>query len=141
LRTGCWKHGDKGRWVTDDPTRWRENRCGVMDQPAHVDINLYSTGTCVDYGISTATLLRKSGLKKEDAVVIKGEGHGYSLVRFPGDKKWIFVDTTGNSGQPIKYDPTTGYQYCTKSEECYNDAMGMTRFCLDIAEHVVGCGK
>jgi len=102
--------------------------------PVHASINLLSTGTCVDYSFAVTTILRKLGYSKDEVFSVNGEGHGYNLVKFPGESKWHYVDTVGNnggkvyggSGYPQIYNSTghlvTWYDYCKNMDGgCSND--------------------
>jgi hypothetical protein len=89
-----WEWGITGHWSSDsDYTR---NNDSVTDVPAHASINKLSTGTCVDYSFALTTILRKMGYGMDDVFSVNGDGHGYNLVRFPGEVKWHYVDTVGN---------------------------------------------
>jgi hypothetical protein len=126
------KYGKAGYWNSD--TSYRSNSDSVVDVPAHASINRLSTGTCVDYSFALATLLRKIGYSKDDVFSVNGEGHGYNLLRFPGETKFHYVDTVGNrggeifggTGFPAIYNATghavAWYNYCTRMDEgCSND--------------------
>jgi len=93
------KVGKWGWWHSD--TDYEENSDSMHDTPAHVSLNIYSSGTCYDYAIALCTLLRKAGYSKDDVFVVDGIAHGYNLIRFPGDNKWHYVDTVGNTGGGI----------------------------------------
>ena len=114
-------------WVSDNEVE--KNLCYFSDLPAHVNLNILSTGTCVDYSVATTTLLRLSGFKKEDvytvASITANGGHAYNLVRFPGDGKYTIIDTVGNN--PMVYSPGnlpgSWWPYCEfGANNCYNDA-------------------
>ena len=101
--------GKPGYWNSD--TNWKSNSDSVLDAPAHASINRLSTGTCVDYSFALTTILRKMGYSKDDALSVNGKGHGYNLVKFPGDTKWHYVDTVGNSGGGVLTNPNS---HCCK---------------------------
>lgn len=105
----CWKWGKAGYWKSD--TDYTKNSDSVVDAPAHASINRLSTGTCVDYSFALTTILRKMGYSRDDVFSVNGEGHGYNLVRFPGDVKWHYVDTVGNGGGGVHTDPD---RHCCK---------------------------
>jgi subtilase family serine protease len=126
------KYGKAGYWHSD--IDYRKNSDSVVDLPAHASINQLSTGTCVDYSFAVTTLLRKIGFSKDDVFSVNGDGHGYNLVRFPGDMFFHYVDTVGNrggevmggSGYPDIYNDTGHfvgwYDYCRNMDEgCSND--------------------
>jgi subtilase family serine protease len=125
------KYGKPGYWKSD--TNYRSNSDSFADIPAHASINLLSTGTCVDYSFALTTILRKLGYGHDDVFSVNGDGHGYNLVRFPGETKFHYVDTVGNrggevfggSGYPDIYTGGTlvaWYDYCKKMDEgCSND--------------------
>jgi hypothetical protein len=129
------KYGKAGYWHSD--TNYHSNSDSVADVPAHASINLLSTGTCVDYSFALTTLLRKIGYSRDDVFSVNGEGHGYNLLRFPGEVKFHYVDTVGNNGGgvyggtgfPAIYNASGScvawYNYCTKMDEgCSNDNYG-----------------
>ncbi len=129
------KWGKEGHWSSD--TDWRANSDSVVDVPAHASIDRLSTGTCVDYSFAVTTMLRKLGYSKDDVFSVNGEGHGYNLVRFPGEAKFHYVDTVGNRGSevlggagfiPIVNQSVPGkpklawYDYCRNMDDgCSND--------------------
>jgi parallel beta-helix repeat protein len=85
-----------GYWDSD--TDYTLNSDSFADVPPHASINRLSTGTCVDYSFALTTLLRKAGYSKDDILSVGGVGHTYNLLRFPGESKWHYVDTVGNTG-------------------------------------------
>ena len=100
--TDAWifgKYGKDGYWKSD--TNYKSNSDSFGEPPAHASINRLSTGTCVDYSIALTTILRKAGYSKKDVYSVDGEGHGYNLVRFPGEAKWHYVDTVSNRGGEV----------------------------------------
>lgn len=120
--------GQPNGWASD--TNFQENSCIFSDLPAHVSINKISTGTCVDYSTALTTLLRKAGYSSTEVYSIKypppdktHSGHEFNLIKFPGDKKWTIVDTSGNYNNP--YNPgrlPSGSPYCTYYDKsCSND--------------------
>lgn len=133
----CTRWGKAGYWHSD--TDWESNSDSVVDVPAHASINRLSTGTCVDYSVAMTTILRKLGYTKEQVYSVDGDGHWYNLIRFPGDAKWHYLDTTGNRGSEIMggagypeiinwSDParkSLTYDYCRKMDDgCSNDEYG-----------------
>jgi hypothetical protein len=109
------KWGKPGYWKSD--TDWKKNSDSFCDVPAHASINRLSTGTCVDYSFALTTILRKMGYSKDDVFSVNGDGHGYNLVRFPGDAKYHYVDTTGNNAGEVQNDPT-GHCCMGTAESC-----------------------
>jgi hypothetical protein len=138
-----WDWGKAGYWSSD--TNFRSNSDSVCDVPAHASINRLSTGTCVDYSFAVTTILRKMGYSRSDVYSVNGEGHGYNLVRFPGETKWHYVDTTGNRGAEITggtgYDaPTNGYDYCRKMDDgCSNDYWSQSTGNCPANSNIFGC--
>ena len=109
-----------GTWVSD--SRLELNNIALQDVPAHVSINILSTGTCVDYSFALTTLLRKTGYKEEEVYTVESPDHAYNLIKFPLDKKYTLVDTTGNNNPAIIFGKTPlGYPYCESIKNCYND--------------------
>ena len=92
-------YGNDGYWNSD--TDFHANNDSFGEPPAHATINRLSTGTCVDYAVALATALRKVGYAKQDVLGVDGDGHGYNLVRFPGEVKWHYVDTVSNRGDEV----------------------------------------
>lgn len=126
------KYGKTGYWKSD--TDFSRNSDSAADVPAHASINLLSTGTCVDYSFALTTILRKLGYSKDEVFSVNGDGHGYNLVKFPGETKWHYVDTVGNNGGGVYggsgyqeiYNSTlhlvAWYDYCKNLDEgCSND--------------------
>ncbi|MBN2517451.1 MAG: hypothetical protein JXB14_01260 [Candidatus Altiarchaeota archaeon] len=111
-------------WASD--INMNLNTCKFLDLPAHASINVIETGTCNDYAIAVVTLLRKAGYEEDEVYSLCDGDHCYNLVKFPGDAKYHFIDTTGNIGTPYVQGglPATGYDYCGKSKKktCANDA-------------------
>ncbi|MBN2518016.1 MAG: hypothetical protein JXB14_04165 [Candidatus Altiarchaeota archaeon] len=110
-------------WASD--TNMNQNTCKFLDLPAHASINVIETGTCCDYAVAVVTLLRKAGYEKDEVFSLCDGDHCYNLVKFPGDVKYHFVDTTGNRAPPyVQGGLPGGYDYCTKSagHTCANDA-------------------
>jgi len=86
-------------WVSD--TDMSQNSCLFSDLPAHADVNILQTGTCVDYSVSLTTLLRYVGYNNNEVYSVTAPCHEYNLVKFPGDAMWTIVDTVGNSPAPL----------------------------------------
>ncbi len=109
-----------GNWVSD--TKLDLNNAALQDVPAHVSINVLSTGTCVDYSFSLTTLLRKAGYNKDEVYTVESPDHAYNLIKLPLDRKYTIVDTTGNNNPAIIFGKTPlGYKYCENIRKCYND--------------------
>ena len=139
-----YKWGKHGDWDSD--TNWQSNNDSVCDTPAHASINYLSTGTCVDYSFAVTTMLRKAGYSSEDVLSVHGEGHGYNLVRFPGEPEWHYVDTVGNRGgevfggagwpQPLY----AWYNYCSNLDDgCSNDVLSEKRSNCPPNSAIYGC--
>jgi len=123
----CWKWKEPGYWHSD--TDFTKNNDSMADVPVHASINKLSTGTCVDYSFALTTILRKLGYSKDDILSVNGKGHGYNLVRFPGDTKWHYVDTVGNAGGEVNEDPN---RHCCKGTPQYIPEDPVSDACLDI---------
>ena len=109
-----------GEWTSD--SKLELNNIALQDVPAHVSLNVISSGTCVDYGFSLLTLLRKAGYNKDEVYLAEAPNHAYNLVKLPLDKKYTVVDTTGNNDPAIIFGKTPlGYKYCESIQKCYND--------------------
>ena len=139
-----WKWGKEGYWKSD--TDFRKNSDSFCDVPAHASINRLSTGTCVDYSFALTTILRKLGYSKDEVFSVNGDGHGYNLVKFPGETKWHYVDTVGNSGGGVYGgagypDPKTAwYDYCRNMDEgCSNDYYSQSRGNCPSNDEIYGC--
>lgn len=110
-------------WVSD--VDMSLNSCYVSDLPAHVNINVLSTGTCVDYSVSLTTLLRIAGYAPDEVYSVMGPGHEYNLVRLPGERMWNVIDTNENNPRPYNPSglPHQEYSYCDYHlTSCANDA-------------------
>ncbi|RLG11015.1 hypothetical protein DRN73_06455 [Candidatus Pacearchaeota archaeon] len=81
-------------WTSDENIS--KNTCNLITPPAHAIVDILKTGTCEDYSVVLTTLLRKAGYTKEEVMSVAGFKHVFNLVKFPRDKKYHFVDTTGN---------------------------------------------
>jgi len=115
--------GQPKGWTSD--TDMKKNSCLFSDLPAHANMEILSTGTCVDYSISLTTLLRMVGYTTSEVYSLNGPGHEFNLVKFPGETKWNLIDTVGN--YPSPYNPTDvpgkWYPYCSYNiGSCANDA-------------------
>ena len=111
------------QWVSD--VDMSKNSCYLSDLPAHVTLNVLSTGTCVDYSVSVTTLLRLVGYGVDEVYSVMGPGHEYNLVKFPGERNWNVVDTNENNPRPYNPSglPADHYSYCDYlTESCANDA-------------------
>jgi len=137
------------RWVSD--TDMSQNTCKFITPPAHATLDILRTGTCEDYSVALTTLLRKAGYSGSEIMSVVGFRHIYNLVKFPGDAKYHFIDTTGNGkgfaenvfrtydiplgksrfkvdktgksgGMEITINSHVYYDYCSLAmEKCYND--------------------
>ncbi len=109
-----------GEWLSD--TRLDKNNIALQDVHAGATINILSTGTCVDYSAAVVTLLRKLGFRSNDIYLGEATNHAYTLVKFPIDRKYTIIDTTGNA-DPITLGglPPQDYPYCENLVNCYND--------------------
>lgn len=117
------------------------NSCYLSDLPAHVNINVLSTGTCVDYSVSLTTLLRLAGFGPDEVYSVMGAGHEYNLVRLPGEARWNVVDTTENNPRPYNPSglPHQEYPYCEYHlTSCANDA---GQGDCPATEMIKGCGQ
>jgi len=137
-------YGKHGYWHSD--TNWHSNSDSAADIPAHASIRRLSTGTCVDYSFSLTTMLRKAGYSKDQVLSVNGEGHGYNLVKFPGEAKWHYVDAVGNTGGGVYGgsgfpDPKTAwYHYCCKLDDgCSNDVYTQSRSRCPSNNMIYGC--
>jgi subtilase family serine protease len=130
-----WKIPERGYWNSD--TSYESNSDSAADVPAHASIDRLSTGTCVDYSFALTTMLRKAGFSRDDIFSVNGDEHAFNLLRFPGETKFHYVDTTGNrgdelmggTGNPAIYNASgflvVHYDYCRKMDEgCSNDYYG-----------------
>jgi hypothetical protein len=109
-------------WASD--TDMSKDSCIFSDLPAHADLNILDTGTCVDYSVSLTTLLRYVGYKSDEVYSVTGPGHEYNLVKLPGSTKWNLIDTVGNNPSPYNSNdvPGTWFPYCQfSSNSCAND--------------------
>jgi len=147
------KWGKAGYWNSD--TNWESNSDSVVDTPAHASILRLSTGTCVDYSFALTTILRKLGYSRDDVFSVNGDGHGYNLVRFPGEMKYHYVDTVGNRGNEvfggagfpeIVNQSAAGkpkiawYDYCRKLDDgCSNDYYSQSRGNCPPNNNIFGC--
>jgi len=109
--------GIRGWWNSDSDMS--KNNIALSDIPAHVSLNLLSTGTCVDYSFALTTLLRKIGYK--EVYSIESKDHAFNLVKLDGDDKYTIVDTDGNGYSMVFNGLPAGYDYCDNIEHCYND--------------------
>ncbi len=93
--------GTPNGWADD--ANMTENSCILSDLPAHADLQIIHTGTCVDYSVSLTTLLRMVGYTKDEvySVTSASQVHEWNMVRFPNSMEWTIVDTTGNNHRPI----------------------------------------
>jgi parallel beta-helix repeat protein len=138
------KYGKHGSWSSD--TNWQNNSDSACDTPTHASINRLSTGTCVDYSFAVTTMLRKAGYSSEDVLSVNGDGHGYNLVRFPGEPKWHYVDTVGNRSGEVFGGPGwpdtlyAWYDYCHNLDDgCSNDVLSQRRSNCPPNSSIYGC--
>ncbi|MBI5227618.1 hypothetical protein HY988_03460 [Candidatus Micrarchaeota archaeon] len=134
-----WNERKTGWWGSDtDPSK---NNNAMVDAPAHSSVNIMNTGTCVDYSFVTATALRKSGFAANEIMSVRAPGHLYNAIWLPGDSRYTFIDTVGNSGGEFFSGPgwkwnnnmTTHCSY----DACSND-LGM-RSCPIRGTQMAGC--
>ncbi|MBI4159388.1 PKD domain-containing protein [Candidatus Woesearchaeota archaeon] len=136
-----------GEWLSD--TRLDKNNIALQDVHTGASINILSTGTCVDYSAAVVTLLRKLGFRSSDIYLGEATSHAYTLVKFPLDRKYTIVDTTGNA-DPITLGglPPQNYPYCENLANCYNDngralcpEMSKIKGCERVEESVIKQGS
>ncbi|MBI2106633.1 PKD domain-containing protein [Candidatus Woesearchaeota archaeon] len=136
-----------GEWLSD--TRLDKNNIALQDVHAGATINILSTGTCVDYSAAVVTLLRKLGFRSSDIYLAEATNHAYTLVKFPIDRKYTIIDTTGNA-DPITLGglPPQDYPYCENIVNCYNDngkalcpEMSKIKGCERVEESVIKQGS
>ncbi len=147
-----WEWGKHGYWNSD--TNYNSNSDSVVDVPAHASILRLSTGTCVDYSVAMTTILRKLGYAHDRIYSVDGDGHWYNLIRFPGEMKWHYLDTTGNRGSEIMGgadfpdiidwsspgNPSYNYDYCRKMDDgCSNDEHGESLSNCPSNNQIFGC--
>ncbi|MDY7078848.1 MAG: NosD domain-containing protein [Chloroflexota bacterium] len=137
-------YGEHGYW--HDDFDYHSNSDSAVDTPTHASINRLSTGTCVDYSFAVTTLLRKAGYSPDDVWSVNGEGHGYNLLRFPGESKWHYVDTVGNRGGEVFGGPEwphpllAWYDYCHNLDDgCSNDVHSQSRSHCPSNDAIFGC--
>jgi len=128
------QENNKGKWISDYDIKL--NNIALTDLPAHATLTKLSTGTCVDYSLAMTTLLRKIGYSSNEIFTIEASNHAYNMVRFPLDKKYTIVDTTGNNNGLKLGSVPYGYDYCENIVKCYNDLGEMP--CPSLTE-VNGC--
>jgi hypothetical protein len=147
------KYGKNGYWASD--TDWHANSDSVTDVPAHASILRLATGTCVDYSFALTTILRKLGYSRGDVLSVNGVGHGYNLLRLPGESKFHYVDTVGNRGNEIfggtgfaaivdqsapGKPALAWYDYCRKMDEgCSNDYYSQSTGNCPPNNNIYGC--
>src|SRR3989344_4100016 len=108
-----------GEWISDIDLG--KNNLALVDLPAHVTINKLRAGTCVDFSLALTTLLRKIGYTTSEVYTVSTSNHAFNLVKFPLDKKFTLIDTTGTS-QDIRMGKTpSSYKYCEELDKCWND--------------------
>lgn len=83
--------------------RWLKGYEQTPEQPASM---MFQQGTwmCTGYSIEVTTLLRSVGYSHTEVYSAcamsrtnENDGHAYNLVKFPGESKYRFADTTGNN--------------------------------------------
>ena len=108
-----------GTWDSDIDLS--KNNLALVDLPAHITLNKLRTGTCTDSSLAITTLLRKIGYRSDEIYSVSTQNHAFNLVKFPLDKKFTVVDTTGTS-QDVKLGRTpSSYKYCEEMDKCWND--------------------
>jgi hypothetical protein len=118
----------KDGWYTSD-TDPKGNNMAMVTVPTHSSVNVLNTGTCVDYGLTVTTALRKTGYRKNEIFAMEAPGHLYNLVWLPGDSKYSFIDTVGNRGGEFftgggwswKKDGADVNHCSYKADRCAND--------------------
>ncbi|MCD4666363.1 PKD domain-containing protein [archaeon] len=110
----------KGEWVSD--LKLELNDISLSDIHARASIDILGTGTCVDYSFALTTMIRKLNYDRKSIYSVESKNHAWNLVRFPLDRKFTVVDTTGNNNPAIKLGSVlSGYEYCEEMLRCYND--------------------
>jgi hypothetical protein len=125
---GIFGKSAKDGWYNSD-TNPQDNNNALADIPTHASINTMNTGTCVDYSFAVTTALRKSGFKKNEILSMRTPGHLYNVVWLPGDSKYSFIDTVGNTGGDFFTGPGWSWKsggksvnHCSyNSDRCSND--------------------
>lgn len=125
---GIFGKSPKDGWYGSD-TNPESNNNALADFPAHASVNTMNTGTCVDYSFVVTTALRKAGFKKNEILSMRTPGHLYNVVWLPGDSKYSFIDTVGNTGGDFFTGPGWGWKsggkevnHCSyNSDRCSND--------------------
>jgi hypothetical protein len=140
--------GSFARWMVGYNWLYPEhNVYGVVDQaPAEKLVNEYQTGICRDYAEVVTTLLRKAGYSVREVGDFCDGAHCYNVVKFPGEREWHVVDTTGNilginfAGLP------SGYPYCQNLEEanwCWDGVLSTGGSCtggeVQDIDHAFSC--
>ena len=101
--------------------RWLKGYQIHTEEPASIMLTK-GTWMCTGYSIVLTTLLRSVGYGKEEVFSVCGPGHAYNLVKFPGEKKYRFVDTVGNSLYISGITSVDWYKrkygFCRTSYEC-----------------------
>jgi hypothetical protein len=118
----------KDGWYGSD-TNPQSNNNALADFPAHATVNTMNTGTCVDYSFVVTTSLRKIGFNKNQIMSMRTPGHLYNVVWLPGDSKYSFIDTVGNTGGDFFTGGGWGWtsngknvDHCSySSDKCSND--------------------
>ncbi len=136
-----------GEWLSD--TRLDLNNIALQDVHAGATVNVLATGTCVDYSAAVVTTLRKLGFRSSDIFLAEATNHAYTLVKFPLDRKYTIIDTTGNA-DPITIGglPPQNYPYCENILNCYNDngraicpELKDIKGCIGVKESVIKQGS
>jgi len=76
--------------------RWLKGYQIHLEEPASVMLT-QGTWMCTGYSIEVTTLLRSVGYSPMEVQSCCGPRHAYNIVKFPGESKYRFVDTVGNS--------------------------------------------
>lgn len=140
--------GNYARWMVGYNWLYPEHNLydDVEQLPAEQLINDYQTGVCRDYAEAVTTLLRKAGYSQEEVGGYCDGGHCYNVVKFPGERRWHVVDTTGNNIGIIFGGLPGGHPYCQMLDEanwCWNGVLSTGGSCTgsepnDI-EHSFNC--
>ena len=111
--------GSFARWMVGYTWLYPDhNVYGQIEQlPAEQLINDYQTGVCRDYAEAVTTLLRKAGYSTPEVGTFCDGAHCYNVVKFPGERVWHVVDTTGNNIGITFAGLPSGHPYCYNLDE------------------------
>ncbi|MAG47816.1 hypothetical protein CL617_04375 [archaeon] len=128
------EYNPPGEWVSN--LDLSKNNLALSDLPPSVTINTIGTGTCVDFSLSITTLLRKIGYKSDEIYSVSTENHAFNLVKFPLDRKFTIIDTTGTSQDIRLGKKPSSYEYCEELDKCWND---LGQVACPALSNIVGC--